>query len=207
MNDQLTDILKNTNIPYNLTPPEQEDFDNARKCYYCEKGFDLYNLQGKLEKKVVDHCHLSGKYRGAAHECCNINAQQVNFIPVIFHNLSKYDGKFIVKAFNQYDVKIDVIPKTYEEYISFKVKNLKFIDSYRFLSASLAECSKALVDDDRKLLRQVFPDQRKFDLMKRKGEYPYDEVADHNYFNQTSLPPIERFYSILKREDISHKKY
>jgi hypothetical protein len=43
--------------------------------------------------------------------------------------------------------------------------------------------------------------------MKRKGEYPYDEVADHNYFNQTSLPPMSSFYSILKRKDISHKKY
>ena len=75
------------------------------------------------------------------------------------------------------------------------------------MSASLDACSKALTDDDRKLLRRCFPDQRKFDFMKRKGEYPYDDVQDHNYINRTSLPPIGSFYSILKRKDISHKKY
>ena len=54
--------------------------------------------------KVRDHCHLTGKNRGPAHNACNINEtqKQSNFIPLMFHNFSNYDchlffGKLVDK--------------------------------------------------------------------------------------------------------------
>ena len=49
--------------------------------------------------KVRDHCHLTGKYRGPAHNTCNINVtqKQTNFIPFIFHNFSNYDCHMFFK--------------------------------------------------------------------------------------------------------------
>ena len=49
--------------------------------------------------KVRDHCHLTGKYRGPAHNTCNINVtqKQSNFIPFIFHNFSNYDCHLFFK--------------------------------------------------------------------------------------------------------------
>ena len=41
----------------------------------------------RLGPKVVDHCHWSGAYRGAAHSGCNIAMRKSIKIPIIFHNL------------------------------------------------------------------------------------------------------------------------
>ena len=48
--------------------------------------------------KVRDHCHYTGKYRGAAHKICNLRYNTPNEIPVIFHNDSNYDYHFIKKG-------------------------------------------------------------------------------------------------------------
>ena len=43
------------------------------------------------------HCHYTGKYRGAAHDICNLRYQILTEIPVVFHNGSTYDYHFIIK--------------------------------------------------------------------------------------------------------------
>ena len=45
---------------------KRERFDNETKCYICNKEFDD-------DVKVRDHCHFTGRYRGAAHNSCNLN--------------------------------------------------------------------------------------------------------------------------------------
>ena len=48
---------------------DNEDFKNTTKCWTC----DNTNVDGDV--KVSDHCHITGKYTGFAHEDCNINVK------------------------------------------------------------------------------------------------------------------------------------
>ena len=123
--------------------------------------------------KVRDHCHLTGEYRGPAHNTCDINVtqKQSNFIPFIFHNFSNYDCHMFFKKLvdkKNDKVKFDKIPKTNEEYISVTYGCTRFIDSYRFLSDSLDELVKNLDVDDIKNLkrnsRQMAISQKKISL-------------------------------------------
>ena len=51
--------------------------------------------------KVSTDCHYTGKYKGAAHNVCNLRYQTLNEIPVIFHNDSKYDYHFIINELEE----------------------------------------------------------------------------------------------------------
>ena len=80
--------------------------------------------------KVRDHCHITVKVRGAAHNQCNLTLKIPNKLPIVFHNLEGYDGHLIFKELNNFDVTIDVIPKAIEKYISIIFnRNITFIDS------------------------------------------------------------------------------
>ena len=48
--------------------------------------------------RVRDHCHVTGKFRGAAHEICNLKYRVPKFFPVVFHNLSGYDSHLFIKT-------------------------------------------------------------------------------------------------------------
>ena len=75
------------------------------------------------------------KFRGAAHESCNLNLQLTKKVPVIFHNLRGYDSRLIFNELDKFDVKIKVIPKRLEKYMAFFLnKNLVFIDSIQFMN-------------------------------------------------------------------------
>ena len=71
-----------------LTPAEEEEHKKATECHIC----GIIDFEGENRDKVLDHCHLSGKYRGTAHRSCNINYKISHTISVVFHNLS-FDSK------------------------------------------------------------------------------------------------------------------
>ena len=101
-----------------LTQEQKRDFRIARRCHIC-----MYKFKpGEL--KVRDHCHYTGKYRGAAHEKCNLRYAIPNYIPIIFHNLSGYDAHLFIRELGKkFDSgSIDVIAENKEKYISFGVK-------------------------------------------------------------------------------------
>ena len=58
----------------------------------------------KDEEKVRDHCHVTGKFRGAAHWDCSINIQLTKKVPVTFHNLRGYDSHLIFNQLDKFDV-------------------------------------------------------------------------------------------------------
>src|ERR1043165_4887301 len=91
---------------------EKRCFDEAVNCHICG---------GKVgEDRVRDHCHLTGKFRGAAHNDCNLNYKVPKFFPVLFHNLSAYDSHLFVKKLRgENGEKFNCIPCNEEKYISF----------------------------------------------------------------------------------------
>ena len=74
-----------------MSAEEEERFELSNSCWICDKLFDVG------DDKVRDHCHITGKYRGAAHWSCNVNLKLSKKIPVIFHNLRGYDSYLIIK--------------------------------------------------------------------------------------------------------------
>ena len=82
-----------------LSAEEEERFQLSNSCWICDKLFDVG------DNKARDHCHITGKYRGAAHWSCNSNLKLSRKIPVIFHNLRGYDSHLIIKETSKFDVK------------------------------------------------------------------------------------------------------
>ena len=132
-----------------LTASQLKEYKCTTKCHICFKLFRERN------QKVREHCHYSGKYRGAAHSLCNLLYKLPSYIPVVFHNLTGYDAHMFIKELAKHGSKIGVIAKNTEDYISFLVnvevdkyigKNgeecskeitLRFINSIKFISSSL----------------------------------------------------------------------
>ena len=71
-------------------------------------------------QKVRDHCHHTGKYRGAAHSICNLRYKIPKEIPVVFHNGSTYDYHFIIKQLaKEFKGNFDCLGELTEKYITF----------------------------------------------------------------------------------------
>ena len=80
-----------------LTDNENTFYEEQEKCLICEKEFCYDKNEEKkfkIYQKVRDHCHYTGKFRGAAHSICNLRYKVPQEIPVNIHNGSKYDYHF-----------------------------------------------------------------------------------------------------------------
>ena len=94
-----------------MSKEEDEQFQSSNTCWICEKLID--------DENVRDHCHVTRKFRGAAHWSCNINLQLTKKIPVMFHNLRGQDSHLIYNELSKFDVKTEVIPNGLEIYMAF----------------------------------------------------------------------------------------
>ena len=84
-------IKKHFNKNLIMSAEEEERFQLSNSCWICDKLFYVGH------DKVRDHCHITGKYRSAAHWSCNINLKLSKKILVILHNLRGYDSHLIIK--------------------------------------------------------------------------------------------------------------
>ena len=174
--------------------------------------------------RVRDHCHINGKFRGSAHQECNlklrIKPEEIK-IPVIFHNLRGYDSHFIMQQIGEItkkhtyknkkgedkEMNINAIPNNLEKYLAFTLGNhLTFIDSFQFMSSSLDKLVSNLPKKALKYTSNEFKGKR-LNLMSQKGVYPYDFMDSFEKFNQTELPTKDQFYSILNDQHITDNDY
>ena len=121
LENEIAFYFKNTKKDIFMTR-KNKDFENNNICRFCEKEI--------TSDKVRDHCHLTGKYRGPAHNTCNINVKQKdsNFIPFAFHNY-RYDSLMFFKRLvdlKKDKVKFKIIPKTNEEHIAVKYGCIRY---------------------------------------------------------------------------------
>ena len=168
-----------------MTSEDEEIYNNSHICWICK--------QELITDKVIDHCRVTGKFRGAAHNKCNINLSLPRKLPIIFHNLQGYDGHIIFKELNNFNVDIFVIPKGIDKYMSIIVKrHITFIDSLEFYNGSLDTLASNLKDEDFKHLTSEFGID-KLEILKRKDAYPYEWVNSFEKFKHTSLPEKKTF--------------
>ena len=126
--------------PLIMTDRDQQEFTKTLDCYFCQKPLN--------SDKVRDHCHISGKYRGAAHRNCNLQAKQSFKIPLMIHNAKNYDAHFIIRNIPEYFKKCDIIPRNTEQYLAFKLDRIQFLDSYAFIDQSLVQMTENLMNDN-----------------------------------------------------------
>lgn len=123
-----------------------------------------------------NHDHVSGELVGIAHRKCNLQLKQVEFIPVILHNLRGFDGQLMVQKLGLFkNKKSSVIANSNERYMTFSLGNLRFIDSFQFLSSSLdtlVQNLKSNGDAYFKNFSRQFQTDREKSLLLRKGVYP-----------------------------------
>ena len=208
-----------------LNSKEWKKFHESEVCWLCKGKFGKKGLS-----KVRDHCHYTGKFRGAAHQSCNLKFQRPKFTPVFFHNLQNYDAHLFVRALGLMDevLKISCIPNNDEKYISFSLKfelkripkwdfktekwkevviphEIRFLDSFKFTLSGLEGLVKNLSREDLKETARFFGE--KLDLVSRKGVYPYEFMDNFEKFKKQSLPKKTSFFSRLKQEKISDEDF
>ena len=211
-------IKKHFNKPLVMTEENKLDFESANYCHICKNRYSEEDI------RVRDHCHITGNYRGSAHQDCNLKLRlsPTNIqIPVFFHNLRGYDSHFIMQQIGEIAKKhvyknkkgeecqmdINCIPNNMEKYMAFMLgKHLLFLDSFQFMSSSLDNLTKNLPDDAFIFTQQEFTGEQ-FNLMKQKGTYPYDYMDSFQKFNDTQLPIKKDFFSILYNQHITHEQY
>ena len=147
-----------------LTKKEKKMHNKQKVCYICKKLFSTDDNKKKYHK-VRDHCHYTGKYRGAAHDICNLRYKIPKEVLVVFHNGSKYNYHLIIKELaEESEGEFECLGKNTEKYITFLVLikkeitkidkdgndkimkvscKIKFIDSRRLMPDSLS----SLVDN------------------------------------------------------------
>ena len=201
-----------------FTEEDRKQFNKASDCWICREYLG--------NDRVRDHCHYTGRYRGPAHNSCNLKYRKPKNISVFFHNLSGYDSHLFIKKIGSSNKKenVDCIPNNEEKYISFsktivtgqytnkkgevkdKTFKIVFKDSLKFMSSSLGALVNNLPKDAFKNLLKYFT-PKQAEILKQKGFYPYEYIESEEKFNDTKLPPREAFYSKLSGRGITEKDY
>ena len=218
LEDDVKDIANIKPKKMVFTEKDKKQFNKASYCWIC--GEELGN------DRVRDHCHYTGRYRGPAHNSCNLKYRKPESVSVFFHNLTGYDSHLFIKKLGSPDKKenIDCIPNNEEKYISFsktiivgqntnkkgevkdKTFKIVFKDSLKFMSSSLGALVNNLPKDGFKNISKYYTPEE-VELIKQKGFYPYEYMDTEEKFNDTEPPPREAFYSKLSGRGISEKDY
>ena len=199
-------MKKEFNKPLQMTAKDEEKFQKDKKCHICDKRYTEKDI------RVRDHCHITGKYRGSAHQDCNlklrINPEEIK-IPVIFHNLRGYDSHFIMqeigaivkkhtyknKKGEDKQMNINAIPNNMEKYMAFMLGNhLTFIDSFQFMSMSLdrlvdniTKCGKCDTCNPDKCLKRLVKSKGR--IVQHKTSFPCGECKDCKNTCKTCINP------------------
>jgi hypothetical protein len=216
-----------------LSPEEQVKFDKTKCCEKCGWNWDEKDFTAKYPyhtKKVAtendkkftktkcrDHCHLTGKYRWALCSSCNFKIKENYQINLVMHNFSGFDSHLFLQNIHAAtskvpNTRINVLTQSRERVISFDVGRIRFIDSYRFIAASLSDIVKTnaanseLIDTNFSGLKKVFGED-KFKLFLRKGVYPYNWVKSVTQMESNGLPDKKEFFNILSNSNITKTEY
>ena len=181
-----------------LTKKEEENYNNQKVCYICKKEFDKSD---KKHYKVRDHCHYTGKCRGAAHNIFNLRYKIPKEIPIAT-SLSKLVDNLTedIHGDKCVDCKSDLsYMKVIDEALIIRCFNCK--KNYK------KEINKVLIERFASTYKFCNNDLNKFVMLLRKGVYPYEYMDGWDKFNETSIPNKESFHSNLTMENNTETDY
>jgi len=231
--EQISQILREQKPITPLSPQELAQYKASTVCANCNETFTHQNykvrhhchLTGDFLFAACNNCNLQlkpkkykvAKRHGAA---ADEDAQTHDyFLPIVFHNLKNYDAHFVIKHFQKryfehvgknekvtYD-DVKVIPLNGERFLQFQIGNLKFLDSFQFLSASLDHLVSLLLKSGKENFQHAMRYLGDTEFTFAKGVYPYSYMTDRSKFDETRLPPIEDFYNTLNDEPLSEEDY
>ena len=182
-----------------ITPEQEVEFQATKDCSICGKELG--------EDRVRDHDHVTGMYRGAAHNICNLKYRITWKVPVVFHNLRGYDSHLIMQEIGKFKMEVNVIPNNMEKYISFSLgKNLVFIDSIQFMASSLEALVSNLSPEDFRIVGKRWKGED-FNLVTQKGVFPYEFLDDISKLSTEGLPSKDKFYSSLYESEVKEEDY
>ena len=199
-------VKQQFNKPLKMTKEDEKKFQKAEECHICDKKYTDKDI------RVRDHCHITGKYRGSAHQECNlkirVNPEEVK-IPVIFHNLRGYDSHFIMQEIGaivkdyeytnnkgqKCQMNINAIPNNMEKYMAFMLGNhLTFIDSFQFMMSSLeklvtniTKCGKCNTCKPDKCMKLNINYKNK--TLQHKTSFPCNECKNCKNKNKSCINP------------------
>ena len=173
-----------------LTDNENKFYNEQEECYMCKKEFcydKMKKKKFKLYKKVRDHCHYTGKFRGTAHSIYNLRYKVPIEIPVKTHNGSKYDYHFIIRELaDEFKGPFECLGGNTEKYITFSIPikkenddgktityKIKFIDTCRFMQSKLWDLADNLSEINNKDGKKCM--ERK----KIRSEYEFTGLKDN----------------------------
>ena len=222
----IEEILRNKNIKYSLRhylkhrnmPYDQYAIGKRKKfrtpiCWICQKDFTWE------DERVIDHDNFTGKYLGIAHDACNLKRRTKPDL-VCFHN-GNYDfvellPKLLKNCGMEYET--TCLPKTNQKFITLtmtlflekeiittktgkkKMRDFKFpitfIDTLSFLGASLDKVMKNIPEKDLKNTTLEFPNEKDFQLVQKKGVFPYGYMNDETKLFVSLPKQCEMFCSI-----------
>ena len=170
-------------------------------------------IENKLKIVHHDHAFKENNILGFICRECNLSIKNDKTIPIYFFNGMKYDNSIILKSICDIykdEITINCIGNSCESFkmINFKFKNMKYclklLDISNFIKGSLSKQSEKLLYEYKIVTKKHFPEN--FELLKQKICFPYEWLTKENLYDK-KLPPIEKFYSSLKLQNISEEEY
>jgi hypothetical protein len=212
---RLSNKIKSTRIKVLWKTAQKRQHEQQTVCWICKEPFvsHVHNL-----RKVIHHDHFNGEYIGAVHDRCNRACRKSDEVTIVLHNFGGYDSHFILQSLHKvFPSRVfDVMAENSEKIISLSIKDrelkMRFIDSFRFLPASLDSLVNDLKNDPEgevnqkfKITQQAFGES--FEYFLRKGIFCFDYMDAFHKLSETELPPKDCFFSKLLNRPISEHDY
>jgi len=216
-----------------MTSDERKLHEAATECVNCGCPFSDRNLKvrhhdhvsGEYLFPACQKCNLQLKSSnsGKKRKYCSDgkeNYKENFFLAILFHNLKSYDAHFVLKHCEKKYVQhhgedgsvlfddMEVTPQNSEKYLQFQIGNIRFSDSFQFLSTSLEELVSLLLGSGKDNFVHTTAHLGTYDdIIFAKGVYPYSFVDSREKFTENQLPSISEFHDKLKNDPLSTDDY
>jgi hypothetical protein len=205
-------VINGHQIPYDV-------FENPDKYSLPPDIVNKINQVKRIKNErlyeVEDYDDVTGEFRGTVHKQCRDKLKTNKLrIPVVFHNGSGFDFHLILRYLPINVIKVlsakgvsSVIARTMEKYMSFTISNFVFIDSFSFLPTSIQKLGEILKKSNAYNYTHQYMPREHHNILDKKLHFPYEWLDSYDKLQEPCLPPIEAFYSHLRKKHISQAEY